>query len=154
MGNLQIKIQPKVYDAIIVGSGAGGGMATYVLANAGNAFAQYANFASFPPVGSVTTGYIAKNTNFLYYWDGVALVYVLLTGGGGIGKFFADFGDGASLVFVIAHGLGNANIAPVLKNNATGRYVGADIVADATNITITITGTPPTLNELRLIVTG
>jgi choline dehydrogenase-like flavoprotein len=35
MGKLQIKIQPKNYDAIIVGSGAGGGMATYVLANAG-----------------------------------------------------------------------------------------------------------------------
>ena len=35
MGDLQIKIQPKKYDAIIVGSGAGGGMATYVLANAG-----------------------------------------------------------------------------------------------------------------------
>ncbi len=35
MGNFQIKVQPKKYDAIIVGSGAGGGMATYVLANAG-----------------------------------------------------------------------------------------------------------------------
>ena len=35
MGNFQIKKQAKVYDAIIVGSGAGGGMATYVLANAG-----------------------------------------------------------------------------------------------------------------------
>jgi choline dehydrogenase-like flavoprotein len=35
MGKLQIKVQPKVYDAIVVGSGAGGGMATYVLANAG-----------------------------------------------------------------------------------------------------------------------
>ena len=32
---LQIKKQPKQYDAIIVGSGAGGGMAAYVLANAG-----------------------------------------------------------------------------------------------------------------------
>ena len=35
MGNFQIKKQPKKYDAIIIGSGAGGGMATYILANAG-----------------------------------------------------------------------------------------------------------------------
>jgi choline dehydrogenase-like flavoprotein len=35
MGDFQIKEQPKVYDAIIVGSGAGGGMAAYMLANAG-----------------------------------------------------------------------------------------------------------------------
>lgn len=35
MGNLQIKKQPKKYDAVIVGSGAGGGMAAYVLSKAG-----------------------------------------------------------------------------------------------------------------------
>jgi choline dehydrogenase-like flavoprotein len=35
MGDLQIKKQPKQYDAVIVGSGAGGGMAAYTLANAG-----------------------------------------------------------------------------------------------------------------------
>src|ERR1700755_526083 len=35
MDNIQIKKQSKKYDAIIIGSGAGGGMATYVLANAG-----------------------------------------------------------------------------------------------------------------------
>ena len=35
MGDFQIKVQPKIYDAVIVGSGAGGGMAAYVLANAG-----------------------------------------------------------------------------------------------------------------------
>ncbi|HZF64964.1 MAG TPA: GMC family oxidoreductase [Chitinophagaceae bacterium] len=35
MGDFQIKAQPKNYDAIIVGSGAGGGMAAYMLANAG-----------------------------------------------------------------------------------------------------------------------
>ena len=35
MGDLQIKKQQKKYDAIIVGSGAGGGMAAYMLANAG-----------------------------------------------------------------------------------------------------------------------
>jgi len=35
MGDLQIKKQSKNYDAVIVGSGAGGGMAAYILANAG-----------------------------------------------------------------------------------------------------------------------
>jgi len=35
MGDIQIKIQPKKYDAVIVGSGAGGGMAAYQLSKAG-----------------------------------------------------------------------------------------------------------------------
>jgi choline dehydrogenase-like flavoprotein len=35
MGDLQVKKQAKKYDAVIVGSGAGGGMAAYVLAHAG-----------------------------------------------------------------------------------------------------------------------
>ena len=35
MGDFQVKKQSKKYDAVIIGSGAGGGMATYVLANAG-----------------------------------------------------------------------------------------------------------------------
>jgi choline dehydrogenase-like flavoprotein len=35
MGDFQIKKQPKQYDAVIVGSGAGGGMAAYVLSKAG-----------------------------------------------------------------------------------------------------------------------
>jgi choline dehydrogenase-like flavoprotein len=35
MADFQIKEEPKKYDAVIVGSGAGGGMAAYVLANAG-----------------------------------------------------------------------------------------------------------------------
>ena len=35
MGDLQIKKSAKKYDAVIVGSGAGGGMAAYVLSKAG-----------------------------------------------------------------------------------------------------------------------
>jgi len=35
MGDFQVKKQSKKYDAVIIGSGAGGGMATYVLAHAG-----------------------------------------------------------------------------------------------------------------------
>jgi choline dehydrogenase-like flavoprotein len=35
MKDVQIKKNPTVYDAVIVGSGAGGGMAGYVLAHAG-----------------------------------------------------------------------------------------------------------------------
>jgi choline dehydrogenase-like flavoprotein len=35
MGDFQIKKQPKKYDVIIVGSGAGGGMASYIMSKAG-----------------------------------------------------------------------------------------------------------------------
>lgn len=35
MADLQVKKSPTLYDAVIVGSGAGGGMSAYVLAKAG-----------------------------------------------------------------------------------------------------------------------
>jgi choline dehydrogenase-like flavoprotein len=35
MGDIQIKVQPKNYDVVIVGSGAGGGMAAYMLSKSG-----------------------------------------------------------------------------------------------------------------------
>ncbi len=35
MGNFQIKKSSKVHDVVVIGSGAGGGMAGYMLANAG-----------------------------------------------------------------------------------------------------------------------
>mgnify|MGYP001065803601 FL=1 len=35
MSNFEVKVSPKKYDAVIVGSGAGGGMAAYVLSKAG-----------------------------------------------------------------------------------------------------------------------
>jgi hypothetical protein len=45
----------------------------------------FANLAAFPLVGTVKTIYIAENTNFQYYWNGVAyeLLTTLPTSGGG-----------------------------------------------------------------------
>ncbi|HTF30263.1 MAG TPA: GMC family oxidoreductase [Flavitalea sp.] len=61
MGELQVKKQPKNYDAVIVGSGAGGGMATYVLAKAGLKVCLLEAGPLFDP---------AKNTNQLKNpWD-------------------------------------------------------------------------------------
>ncbi|HEY8969502.1 MAG TPA: FAD-binding protein, partial [Puia sp.] len=49
MGDLQIKKLPKQYDAVIVGSGAGGGMAAYVLAHAGLSVALLEAGPEFDP---------------------------------------------------------------------------------------------------------
>lgn len=54
MGDFQIKVQPKVYDAVIVGSGAGGGMAAYILANAGLSIALVEAGPMYDPAKNVT----------------------------------------------------------------------------------------------------
>ena len=61
MGSLQIKKQSKQYDAVIVGSGAGGGMASYVLSKAGLSVCLLEAGSMFDP---------AKNsTQLLNPWD-------------------------------------------------------------------------------------
>lgn len=54
MGDFQIKVQPKTYDAVIVGSGAGGGMAAYMLANAGLSVALMEAGPNYDPAKNVT----------------------------------------------------------------------------------------------------
>lgn len=54
MGDFQIKTQPKTYDAVIVGSGAGGGMAAYTLANAGLSVALLEAGPAYDPAKNVT----------------------------------------------------------------------------------------------------
>ncbi len=54
MGDLQIKIQPKKYDVVIVGSGAGGGMAAYQLSKAGLKVCLVEAGAMYDPQKNIT----------------------------------------------------------------------------------------------------
>ncbi len=54
MGEVQIKIQPKKYDAVIVGSGAGGGMAAYQLSKAGLKVCLLEAGAMYDPQKNIT----------------------------------------------------------------------------------------------------
>ena len=54
MGNLQVKTGAKKYDVIIVGSGAGGGMSAYILANAGLKVCLLEAGPMFDPAKNVT----------------------------------------------------------------------------------------------------
>ncbi|MES2882267.1 MAG: FAD-binding protein, partial [Bacteroidota bacterium] len=54
MGDFQIKTQPKNYDVVIVGSGAGGGMAAYILAKEGLTVALVEAGPMYDPAKNVT----------------------------------------------------------------------------------------------------
>jgi choline dehydrogenase-like flavoprotein len=54
MGDVQIKVQPKKYDVIIVGSGAGGGMAVHQLAKAGLQVCLIEAGAMYDPQKNIT----------------------------------------------------------------------------------------------------
>lgn len=78
----------------------------------------------------------------------------VVSGSGTVNKGVGSFGDGVLLSFTIAHGLGTADLVLYVRKNSDGSEADCEITNDATNVYITFVGTPPTLNEFRLVAIG
>ena len=87
MGDFQIKVQPKNYDVVIVGSGAGGGMAAYMLSKAGLSVALMEAGPMYDPRKKAWATDLQKN---LQDWAAVLTVAMIIH----LGKLsFMHFND-------------------------------------------------------------
>ena len=69
--------------------------------------------------------------------------------------FEANFGDGASTLFTIPHGLGTARLIPFVKEVSSGDKVDVAISIDATNVVIDFNGlSTPTNNQYNVALIG
>lgn len=75
---------------------------------------------------------------------------------GVLGHFEADFGDGATTTFTIAHGLGVATVRPEVRRKSDGVIIRCGLAVDATNITVTIgtSGAPIATNSHTVMAEG
>lgn len=78
----------------------------------------------------------------------------VISGGGTVNKGAGSFGNGVLLSFTIAHGLGTADIVYNVRKVSDGSKADCETSNDATNVYIAFVGTPPTLNEFRLVAIG
>lgn len=68
-------------------------------------------------------------------------------------KFAADFGDGASKVFVFNHAFNTLDVFVQVYENATGETVKASVErTDANNVTVEVQGSAPALDAYRVII--
>lgn len=72
----------------------------------------------------------------------------------GVGKFAANFGDGASVSYTINHALNSRDVqVTVYRNSTPWDEVLVDIAhTDANNVTLSGFTTPPASNSLRVVV--
>lgn len=90
------------------------------------------------------------------YNDATNTLSAAVTGGGGgsLGRFVANIGDGATLNYTITHGLGTKDVVVQCRAVATDLVVMPDIVMlSTTQVTVSFDVAPAT-NSIRVVVIG
>jgi hypothetical protein len=73
--------------------------------------------ASFPPIGSVNTLYLARIAGIMYYWDAVSTTYQIVSGAAD--KNFTFVQGVAASVWNVAHNLGKIPAVTVIDSAGT-----------------------------------
>jgi hypothetical protein len=115
----------------------------------------YPGQTSISTLGVVTTGtWNATAVDIAHGGTGQTTAAAALTALGGVAKYAVTFGDGAALSYTITHNLNTRDVAVGVYDVATYGEVYPTVVHSTVNTVTLSFSVAPTLNQLRVTVTG
>jgi hypothetical protein len=115
----------------------------------------YPGQASISILGTITTGtWNATPVGTAYGGTGATTPAAGLAALGGVAKYTASIGDGATLSYTVTHNLGTRDVTVSVHDNATFGEVETTIVKSTINAITVSFSVAPTANQYRVIVHG